>query len=634
MAVSQFVPPILDQWSPLSHKAPLRDNHESTSLAPTWVPKDQQRRLNAYKILAAFRANISRHFLRQAPIDRDKRREYGDAELLVSRVRAGVLGEGPELVVVGADVDLDDEPDLPPEPDEASSDGDGVLQRVARIRRERWEQRANEIVDEWERAWAELPALQERQDWLRDWAENEGFWGKVHEAEGDTIGLGDGVYTLAWSAEKQRPILRVYDPGFYFPVLDEWAADEDFPRKVHLAWEFETVTPRGETRYWLRRLTWELAPLDGGGTRSYPWNTGPSDTTCYFTDATWEVGRVDTAVGLEDLSLGNATFADTDDGGIADRLDLGLDFIPVVHVPNTPSSREHFGESSLLSVAQLLDDIHRSDTDVQSASELAAGPMVALFGAQPDTVANPKQGESPVKTTRVQPGVAFHLPKDGRMDVLDLSAGLAELRTMVDGLLDRLSVNAQVPGEVLGRVDSTQDRSGISIALSFGPFAQMVGALRMTRDAKFQLLLKFVQRIAQGGGDLEAGENPPARVAFGPYLPTDRNAVVDQVTRLLQGHAISTQSAVQFLVAAGFDVDDARGEVQRIHYENPAAAKDLADAVGSEDVAAEYLGVEMPEQPTATAQPPTPELPAVPGQPPVPQPPTGGPAEETTTEEA
>lgn len=604
--------PILDQWSPLSYKQPLSDNGHA-NLAPTWVPKDQQRRLNAYKVLAAYLTNTSRAYL-PFHADKDKRREYGDPDLLVTRIRAGVLGEDPELVVEGADVDLDDEPDIPPEPDDPPAGANDVVQRIATIRREMWEQQANGIVDEWEQAWRRLPALQERQDWLRQWAEDEGFWAKIYEGEGDTVGLGDGVYTLSWSAEKRRPVLRIYDPGFYFPVLDEWAADEDFPRKVHLAWEFETVTPRGETRYWLRRLTYELAPIAEAGTRRYPWNTEPSDQTCYFTDATWEIGRVDTAVGLEDLSLENATFALTDDGAVADRLDLWLDFLPVIHVPNTPASREHFGQSSLLTIAQLLDDIQRSDTDVQSASELAAGPMVALFGAQPERVANPREGEPAIKQTRVQPGTAYHLPKDGKMDVLDLSAGLAELRAMVDGLLDRLSVNSQVSAELLGRVEATRERSGIAIALSFGPFAQLIGALRLPRDSKYSLLLKMVQRIAQGAGKLDAGENPKAMLAFGPYLPTDRAGVVDEVTRLLAAHAISTQSAVQYLIAAGFDVEDARGEVQRIRYEHPEAATHVADALGSEEAAAEWMGVEPPEQPTATAQPPVPVLPGQPAE--------------------
>jgi hypothetical protein len=604
--------PILDIYAPLSHKEQLTARSGKGALAPTWVPDTEWRRLTAYKLLKSYGLNVSREFFSGADVtetDRAKRREYGDADLLVDRIRAGVLGEGPEIVVDGADVDLPDEPDLPPAPEEPDGEGDEatVRRRVFTARQTRWRDQVEDIVSEWEQAWTDLPGLQERQDWLRAWADDEGYWSKLHEGEGDTVELGDGVYTLAWSADKQRPILRVYDPGFYFPVLTEDQTDEDFPSKVHLAWEF---TGEDHKQY-IRRLTWELVELPEGEARTYPWDV-PSDdggenaparpvVTCLFSDGTWEMREIGPN-GLYDLSDNGVTWATTEDGLEARDLDLGLDFIPVVHVPNTPASRTHFGQSALLVVAQLLDDIHRSDTNVQAAADLAAGPMVAMFGAGSDT------------EVRVQPGTAFKLSKDGRMDVLDLSAGLQQIMASNDSLRDLLSINGRVPKAVIGRIDASEAPSGVALALSFSPFAQLVGAFRMTREAKHKLLLKFVQRIAQAGGVLEDGENPPAKLAFGSFLPTDRTAVVEEVTTLLEARAISTQTAVGFLVAAGFDIEDARNEVQRIRSENPEAAKYLADATGSEEEAAKWMGIELPEQPTATAQPPEPELPE-PGQP-------------------
>lgn len=619
--------PILDTYAPLSHKAPLADDGRSM-LAPTWVPKDDQRRLTAYKILAAYRGNTARHFLppHVESADRDKRREYGDAELLVDRVRAGVIGEGPEIVIDGADVDLPDEPDLPPEPEPLDGEVSDIHRRVAAIREARWAETAAAIVDEWEAAWANRGPLQERQEWLRKWADDEQFWAKKWEGEGDACGLGDGVYEFGWSNRARRPIVRVYDPGFYFPVITDTSADADFPDKVHIAWEFET--PDGKR--WLRRKTWELAPIepavdddgepagfaqpsdrmgpDGEIVRDLPWNEEPANRTCYFTDATWELAGIDLARGFDDLSLDAAAeIATADDGREARRIDLVIDFLPIVHVPNTPASREHFGASILLVVAQLLDDLAGSDTDVMSASELAAGPMVALFGA----------GAS--DTVEVRPGTVYRVGKDGRMDVLDLSAGMAELRAVNDGLLERVSVNGRVPGEVLGRVKVSEAPSGVAIALSFGPFVLLIGTLRMTRDFKDRLSLKMVQRFGQLGGVLPPGRNPPARIEYGSFLPTDRAAVVEQVTKLLAGAAISTQTAIALLVAAGFGIEDARGEVDRIRYETPAKARDIADATGSEEVAADWLGVELPEA-AAVAEPPV-------AAPEIGLPPAGGEAE-------
>ena len=390
--------------------------------------------------------------------------------------------------------------------------------------------------------------------------------------------------------------------------------------RVHLAWEYETV----DRKRWVRRLTFDLRPIreqvgvdeagdetigltdgdrydaEGRIVRDYPWNvddTGavvPSPVTCYFTDATWPLAELgaQTLSGLDDLSLESrdVQFAVTKDGQEARDLDLRIDFVPIVHVPNTPATREHYGESALLLVAQILDDISASDTDVQAASALAAGPMVAMSGAG-------KTG-----TVEVRPGTVFQLPEGGRMDVLDMSAGLAELTAVNERLLDRLSVNGRVPAEVLGRVKVSEAPSGVALALGFGPFTQLVGTLRLVRDAKYRLMLKMVQRLAMGRGDQGLTSPPlPARMAFGSYLPTDKQAVITQVGTALEAGAISVQTAVVWLVDAGFTVDDAKAEVQRIQHDNPSKAKDVADATGSEELAADYLGLTLPETATVPA---------------------------------
>jgi hypothetical protein len=583
--------PVLDLYAPLSHKEPLKNGTRAT-LAPSWVPEDHWRRLTAYKILASYGLNCAREFLPSTVSEksRNDRREYGDADLLVDRIRAGVLGDEPELVVDGADVDPPDEPDIPPAPEAVEGEGPEaeVRRRIFDSQMARWREQADTAVEEWEQTWTKLPALQDRQQWLQDWADAEGYWAKLHEGEGDTVELGDGVYTLAWSAKAKRPVMRVYDPGFYFPALTDDETDEDFPSKVHLAWEFEK-----DAKQYIRRLTWELVDVEA---RTLPWNSEASTTTCLFSDGTWPLKEIGPN-GLYDLGDSAAEWAQTEDGVEARGLDLGIDFLPVVHVPNTPASRTHFGASALLVIAQLLDDIHRSDTNVQKAADLAAGPMVAMFGA----------GGTEDTEIAIQPGTGFKFPKDGRMDVLDLSAGLQQIMASNDSLRDLLSVNGRVPKAVLGRIDASEAPSGVALALSFSPFSQLVGAFRMTREAKHSLLLKFVQRLAQAGNVLPSGENPRARLAFGSYLPTDRAAVVEETTKLLQGKAISTQTAVQGLVSAGFAIEDARGEVDRIHGENGAAAKDIADATGSEQAAADFLGIEVkaPETPEA----PTIELP-------------------------
>jgi hypothetical protein len=614
--------PVFDVWAPLNHFLAMEDDPGSFGLlSPSWISAEHHRRLRAYKLLAALRLNNRRYYASTVKTVCDQFREYGDADLLVDTTRAGVLGRDPELVVDGADVDLPDAPVLPPEPEtpkdepsDSPSVSAAIRTRVYDTQLARWETDALAAVDEWERLWTDLPGLQERQRWYRDWAKKESFWAKIHEGEGDTVGLGDGVYALRWSTKKKRVKLDVFDPGHYFPVRNLEGDDDGYPRKIHLAWEFED----DDGKKFVRRLTWELGPIepvgdslrvgdryaaDGRIVRDLPWvdpdedDYEPAAETCYFSAGVWDLSKVRSLTSLADVSDGAARWDENEDGTPAYRVDLGVDFIPVVHVPDTPTGREHFGASVLLRVAQLLGDISVGDTDSAAASELAAGPAISLS-------ASVNAGE----TLHVRPGAVYQVGEGGRMDVLDLSTGLAELRKRVVELRDLLSVNAQVPGVALGRIDPGEAPSGVALAMLFSPFGQLVGALRMVREEKYGLMLRMVARLSQVGGALEPGPNPPAGIAFGPFLPTDRTAVVNEVASLLEAGAISRQSAVQTLVAAGWTMDDARGEVDRIRLDREDA-RSIADATGSEQLGADYLGMELPDTAAPTVSAPQISLP-------------------------
>lgn len=620
----------IDQYAPLAHKTLF--SHGGRSLAPTWVPPDQRRRLDAYRILAAYRSNVARWFLPDLDPTAANRREYGDAELIVERVVAGVLGDELAIVVDGANDELPDEPPLPDRPDDPTqldAETDEITRRVAQLRHDRWLEQANAIVDEWDAAWRAQPALRDRQEWLRQWADDEHLAAKLVEGEGDTVGLGDGVYVLTWSNAKRRPRLEVVDPGFYFPVIDEATEPGEFPRKVHLAWEF--VDDQGDT--WVRRRTWELVDVgqaiaarldpssadlaadyaaavqaapgvevftDDNGIRRvgrrYPWQAAgdkPSTTTCLFSDARWRLS--DAGKPLHDLDPTKAVWETTEDGDVARDVDLRIDFVPVVHVPNTPASRLHFGAAVLLLVAQILDELSASDTDVCAAGALAALPVIALA----DEVGSTN------KDRTVASGTVWKLGPNGRMDVLDLSTALPELRRNVDALLDRLSVNGKVPSELVGRTpDGADALSGISRLVKLGPFRQLVEHLRLTRTPKDALLLKFVQRLAQVGEVLDPGELPHAEIVRGSYLPHDLSGVIADVASLLTAHAISRQTGLAMLVDAGLSIEDAAAELDRISAEDTEGARNVADATGSELLAADRLGLDLPEAAASPAQGP------------------------------
>lgn len=576
-----YEPPILDTWAPLSHKKGLLDMAGGQGFAATWVGT-HARRLNAYTILAGYLRNVARSWLPDTDIDRrDQHREYGDAETIVAAIRAAILGDRFALAVDGAG-DED-----PPEPTEADVvDGGPSL---------------DELRAEWETERARLDAARERQEWLDTWADQERATLKVIETENHAVGLGDGVYLVVNGDQQRRPLLRSFDPGFYFP--DEDDSDDEFPRRVHLAWEWE----RDDGQVMVRRRTWELVTVaeaaaldldddeladaeDLETERVYPYDDEPSRWVCLYTDADWRLDTIRDAT-VRNLPLDEAEFRVDDTGAICDQLDLGIDFIPLVHVPNTVNLAEGWGQSSLSRIVQILDDIAAADTDIAAAAALVGGPTIAVEGTPANTTSSSES---------YGPGQILW---GGKMTALDLSSGLEALLKLSDALAERLSVNRQLPGSVLGRIEANSEgvESGIHRLLSFGPFRAMIEEARLVREGKYRLLLKMVQRLAivggwlgesEGGGTAPArarGEVLEARIEFGSYLPTDLAQLKDLVLALIEAHLLSRATGLRILRDAGLDVTDLDEEIAAANAENFQAAGELADAVGDETEARRFL---------------------------------------------
>ncbi|MER6076970.1 hypothetical protein [Streptomyces sp. NPDC001833] len=514
---------VIDTWGALAYKPAFQAAVEGRPtrlpgpMASSWLPESERRRLAAYTVLAAYDHNQAAALLGEDGADR---REYGDASLIVDQTLSHLLGESQKIVIEG------------------SEDGDTVAQ--------------------------------EREGLLREWAQSEHLRMRMQHAERDAVLLGDTVYLLAWSRAKARPVLKTVDPGFYFPVLPDGALDAgEYPDRVHLAWEVPEDPATGR-RGTLRRVTYELGPIgaDAVATRAYPWSSRPGAVTCYLTDAEWDLDQLDRTDDIDTLSLARARFRTNADGEMLNRLDLQLDFIPLVHVPNTINGAEHYGESSLLSAAQLLDDLAAADTDSQRASATTGSPIIGLSGAR---LPVDRRTGNPLPV-QVEPGMVWPLGESGQLSTVDTSAQLAELRSYVETLRDRLSVVTRLPASVLGTVSPAEVPSGYALQLSFGPLDAMVRSMRLAREVKYPLLLKMVQRLYQLGGVLPPGENPRAAIAFGAYLPTDLSAALDLVARGVQAGVLSLETGVRLLVDAGFPIEDAGLEVERIRADTEARA--------------------------------------------------------------
>lgn len=607
----------LTPWSTLAHKAIMRSDRSNLQVAPGWVPTDERERLNAYYVRACYLQNRAAWLLDTTnPDDIDGHREYGDAALLVERLVAAILGDGWDLRVDGAADTPPPVPDLPARPDDDLPDGlpDGIAARIDAATTAAWEAAVEAAVEAWEAQVAARPALAARQADLDAWVDREHLRSAIAELEADSVGLGDGVIVL-WPQAGGWPRVEVIDPGAYFPVVDEHD-DGRFPRKVHLAWEYTDRQPDGSETRRLRRITFELVPIaatrvtdagewadengeaaevpvvvvgeryrvDDHGVghveRLYPWDQPAegepdddawSSMTCLLSDGTWDLADVgDDAYALDETRGDWRHY----------RLDLQIDFLPVIHSPNTATGKVPWGRAAIDTIAQALDDLADADTSATSAAGYVAHPTIGMGGDRtvPDNAV-------------VMPGRIFN----GDLKALDLSKGLQVLGDRVEALQERAATNARVTPEALGRSTDT-NLSGVALLLRLAPFSQVVSAARTVRAPKYALLGRMAQRLAQAQGPdvLPPGPTPTVRLAFGSFLPVDQAALVAMVADAVRARVMSTHTAVTMLVAAGVPVEDAEAEVDRIRADDTAGAKDVADATGSEQLAADRLGVDLP----------------------------------------
>jgi len=537
---------IADQWAALNYKTGVfpRTGRPGTGTAPTWVDDVDARRLTAYQLLGAYRQNCAANFMPEPPNRtlreivqadliaggmteppdyRDKLREYGHAALLVAQARSLLLGDEQTI-------DVPDARDVP-------DDGTAAEKQAAAF------------------------ALQ-FQEWLEQWADEEMLRLILHSMEENACGDGDGVLALGWDEQRGRPRLRKYDPGFYFPDL---TTDElDWPSTVHIAWE---ITLPGNVQA-LRRQTWRLVEVGPWRPRYATGDDRPSTVTCVYSDGTWRLDTLRDNQTVYDLPDNRADWRVRDE-------DQQVDFIPVIHVPNTPDAEGHFGRSILLSVAQILDDLARTDSDLQAASEVSgSAPLVQSAGAQ-----NLPGGPGAVWTGT-----------DARY--LDTSRNLVSGLDYSEHLLDTLSVNSRLAAALLGRIKPNEVPSGYALELGFAATRNLIREMRLVRDSKYALLAKFALRLAQQHEQLPGGATPRAQITLGSFLPADKTATVDRISKLLPVHGISVRTAVQELLEVGFPIDDAEEEVDRILAEWGDLAVKAVDATGDPNVGRKILGLD------------------------------------------
>jgi hypothetical protein len=191
--------------------------------------------------------------------------------------------------------------------------------------------------------------------------------------------------------------------------------------------------------------------------------------------------------------------------------------------------------------------------------------------------------------------------ENGKLTTIDTSPALRELREHRHDLGDRAANVVRLPAVSLGPMDPSKVPSGYALELSLGPLDSLIGGMRLARGHKDSLLLRFVQRLNLAGQHPDwIGVTPlPAKLVRGPYTPTDKAAVLEQVRGGVKDKVISLETGVQMLADAGFPIDDIEAEITQIQSRSFEDARLLADALGNPDEVANFLDRKAPDQPEA-----------------------------------
>jgi len=598
---------VLDPWTPASHKKALGDQTIPGAAVPMlpWTPLEDQRRIVAYKLYEGYYQNAARHWLASNdPKVRNNHREYGDAAVLVDQTLAALIGSEQTIVVAGAEkydptrtaeaTVVDGEVAAAAAADAApSGDATGGTADLA-----------HPEADPQQEVWRARAA---REDWLREWATLERFTPKLFSTELNAVKKGDGVYVLGWNGRTKRAHLKVYDPDVYFPVPDPDSDDED-ATVHHLVWVYKE--PRQDSSspviVWkLRRITWRLKTVPPWRPAYLDKDDPDSTVACFMSDGVWNLNDGMKLPDMWDmLDETGATWRKNAEGADLHDLDIGIDFIPIEHIPNTinetapPGAR--WGQPVLAKVLQVLDDVAATDTDFASATATTGAPPIALSGVRATKRGPDGQVIEQGTTTVYGPGQMYHLGENGKMDVLDTSRSLDALDKAKQGLLDRMTANARMSAVVMGRISPEKMASGMQLQLSLGPMQAYMAQLRLVRDEKYPRLLAKVQKFAIANGVIDAPVMP-ARLTFGNYLPADKAAAVALVRELATPVPIvSRLTLLRILINAGFPIDDAAAELKRLQAEDFLGAVALGDALGNQEVVASYLGKPgtKPDEPT------------------------------------
>ena len=342
---------------------------------------------------------------------------------------------------------------------------------------------------------------------LADISESNGLPRLDHASEIDTAVIGDGAYKITWDPAAERVVITSPDMRGIFP----WPHPTDPMRFTRIAHRYTLAAAE------IIRL-WGFRPARDPATIIEDW-------------------RDDTL----DLWI---------DQELVDQLINPYGFIPFVIYPNEEIPKQWNGESDVLPLTEIAEEINAQYTRLSNILELSGNPIAILEGV--DKVAG-------IEAT---PGAIWAVPQGAKADVLDLlKHGGARIHIeYLTELLTALHDVSETPRTAFG--GNERELSGIALEIDLQPLLQKVERKRLIRGDAYRtragLSLKLLE-IFTGTTHLDAGR---ITVEWDAPTPQDRTREVSDERSQVEAGLSSHRSSM-----ARLNVPDPDAEWDRLHEE-------------------------------------------------------------------
>lgn len=527
---------VYDLYAPILNFKKEVAEPERPAISFNWIPFEHQRRVAAYEILTALYLNYSRDY-RFAPETGDESLndeifESGDPAWICDRIKAKLLGDtvtpvmpGPKSIKTLQALE------------KAAATDPALTQRVTELQ-------------------AIKARISARESFIQDWFDDNNVLIEIDENETVASYCGDCVYLIEWLAEEARPNIKTYDPGFYFPTFNTPSiqpGNTEIVDRVIIAWqEYVDVDPENNrsndlVKVW--RDVYELRKTADG-------------YTCWRQYGFFEFGS-GMGADLEDFDE-----SDMVEGSSAGWENVGIDFIPIVHIPNVKLQGYDFGMSNMHLLIDTFDSIINAVTDIKTNSEYLGGATVIASGKDVSLKKDATTG-APIPIS-IMPRTLYAMGEGGSATLLDTSQmqkALLDTLQMLDGRIIR---NSQITDVGAGKVDPSQVPSGFALSIMLQPLLDKIGPMRLIRKRHYSTLFFYIQRLWQIFGSPEekalfAGDLYDCYLNFGRIIPVDESAELDKYAKLLG--ILDEQTVLEMMKEDGWSFD-----IQTV-LERKAAAK-------------------------------------------------------------